>query len=247
MQSRSPVVPITVGASNPVVYLGAQDGYVYALDGAQGGAALRRGPRERRLRTVVQAAPAGIFTAFGGAYDYLLVGTRDATADNVFVALDPETRAVLATFNNGGGAGGIGIINGTAAVDYATRARLLHEPRAGGGSANTLWCLRAQGRTDPVFTPAGWTPPRSATSTRSPVLRGGRIYVGSSAGRRDGLLDRRRSTGSADRTFVHLDGQVKGFVFPDRNSDDIYFATDNFVWGVSDTGAAHAREVHAGG
>jgi len=27
---------------------------------------------------------------------------------------------------------------------------------------------------------------------------------------------------------------VKGFVFPDRNSDDVYFATDNFVWGVSD-------------
>jgi hypothetical protein len=31
---------------------------------------------------------------------------------------------------------------------------------------------------------------------------------------------------------------VKGFVFPDRGSDALYFATDNYVWGVSDDGSA---------
>jgi hypothetical protein len=40
-----------------------------------------------------------------------------------------------------------------------------------------------------------------------------------------------------DRTFVHGDGPVKGFVWPDRASSDLYFATNNRVWGISDTGA----------
>ena len=35
---------------------------------------------------------------------------------------------------------------------------------------------------------------------------------------------------------------MKGFVFPDRASNDIYFATDNLVWGVTDTGAGGAGE-----
>ena len=48
------------------------------------------------LGGVVQAAPAGIFTAFAGAYDYLLTGTRDGGADNAFVALDPADGSELA-------------------------------------------------------------------------------------------------------------------------------------------------------
>ncbi|MEE8217387.1 MAG: hypothetical protein V3S03_00315, partial [Vicinamibacteria bacterium] len=32
-------------------------------------------------------------------------------------------------------------------------------------------------------------------------------------------------------------GPVKGFVWPDRSSTDLYFATNNFVWGISDTEA----------
>ena len=43
-----------------------------------------------------------------------------------------------------------------------------------------------------------------------------------------------------------MNGQVKGFVFPDRASDDIYFATDDFVWGVTDTGAALMTNKFAG-
>jgi hypothetical protein len=40
-----------------------------------------------------------------------------------------------------------------------------------------------------------------------------------------------------DRTFVHGDGPVKDFVWPDRSSPDLYFATNTLVWGISDTGA----------
>jgi hypothetical protein len=55
------------------------------------------------------------------------------------------------------------------------------------------------------------------------------------------------ATGAADRSFVHADGQVKGFVFPDRNSDDVYFATDNRVWGFTDTAALGLQEKYPGG
>jgi hypothetical protein len=58
--------------------------------------------------------------------------------------------------------------------------------------------------------------------------------VGSSTGSGTGTvysIDAATGNPALDRTFVHNDGQVKGFVFPDRGSDDAYFATDNLVWG----------------
>ena len=39
VQNRSPIVPITVGSSNPVAFLGAQDGNLYAVDATTGAAA----------------------------------------------------------------------------------------------------------------------------------------------------------------------------------------------------------------
>jgi hypothetical protein len=54
----------------------------------------------------------------------------------------------------------------------------------------------------------------------------------------DDALD--SANGADDRTFVHGDGQVKGFVFPDRDSPtgDLVFATDTRVWVVSDDAGA---------
>jgi uncharacterized repeat protein (TIGR01451 family) len=244
VQSRSPVVPITVGAANPVVFLGAQDGYVYSLDGAVGGSPALPPWPARNVGAVVQASPAGIFTAFGGAYDYLLVGTRDASADNQLVALDPSSGALVEAFTNGGGSSGIGIVNATATVDYATRRVYFTSHAKAGGSSTTLWCLQL-GPTTPVLSACvDWLTPRALGDIdSSPVTRGGRIYVGSSAGGGTVYsIDAATGDPALDRTFVHGDGQVKGFVFPDRNSDDIYFATDNRVWLVSDTGAATMLE-----
>lgn len=36
---------------------------------------------------------------------------------------------------------------------------------------------------------------------------------------------------------------MKGFVFPDRASNDIYFATDDFVWGVADNAGGMVNKV----
>jgi hypothetical protein len=251
VQGRSPVVPITVNGSNPVVFLGAQDGRVYAVDGTTGAAAAPT-PwlNPVSIGGVVQAAPAGVFTAFGGAFEYLLVGTRDAGADNRFVAIDPANGNALAAFDNGSppASEGIGIISGAATVDYATSRVYFASHANATGSANTLWCLQLDASPNPVFTLV-WARALGDIES-SPVLNGGRVYVGSAAAGGGTLYSIDAASGSQllDRTFPHGDGQVKGFVFPDRASPtgDVYFATDNLVWGVSDTAGTLSNKFASG-
>ena len=185
----------------------------------------------------VQAAPAAIYTNWGGGYSYLLVGTRDGGADNVMVALNPDTPGnIIGTFDNGGAGSGIGIINSMASVDYATDRVYFTSHRSATGSSGTLWCLQ-MGPPGPVL---GLVWKRDLQDIdSSPVLQNGRIYVGSMDGGGT-VYSINAATGAIgdDRTFVHGDGQVKGFVWPDRDSQDLYFATTNSVWGISDTGAA---------
>jgi uncharacterized repeat protein (TIGR01451 family) len=246
VQSRSPVVPISVGSANPVVFLGAQDGQVYAVDATQGGrVAFLWGPTP--VAPMVQAAPAGIFSAFDGTltFDYLLVGTRDSSGPNAFVALDPATGSVVGSFDNGGGVNGIGIINAMAAVDYPSRR--VYFTSHSGGSTTTLWCLQL-GPSPTVFSGCGWPTPRTLGDIdSSPVLRGGRVYVGSGAnGGTVYSIDAATGDPALDRTFVHGDGQVKGFVFPDRASNDIYFATDDYVWAVTDLAGGMSNKFAGG-
>jgi hypothetical protein len=167
--------------------------------------------------------------------NYLLVGTRDGGADNALVALDPGSGVVIDSFDNGGGANGIGIINGMATVDYANRRVYFTSHEHPSGSVGTLWCLRL-GPPGPVFTLL-WQRPLGDISS-SPVLRGDRVYLGSALGGGT-VYSIEAATGNPlfDRTFVHGDGPVKDFVWPDWSSLDLYFATDTLVWGISDTGA----------
>ena len=247
VQNRSPIVPISVGSSNPVVFLGAQDGNVYAVDGTIGAAAAAPWPAPAPAGGLVQAAPAGLFGDFTGAFDYLLVGTRVAGGDNVFKAFDPTDGSLEGTFDNGGPGNGIGIISSMAAVDYAT-SRVYFTSRARpGGSANTLWCLQL-GPTGSVFALA-WARDDLGDLESAPVLRGGRVYVGSTNG--GGTLysiDAANGLAVNDRTFLHGDGPVKGFVFPDRNSPtgDLYFAANTRLWGVTEIGSVLANKFGAG-
>ncbi len=240
VQLRSPVIPVTVGSSSPVAYFGAQDGKVYVVDAAQGGATgFPWAPTP--IGPMVQAAPAGIFTGFLGDFDQLVVGTRDAVNPNAFVALNPFTGVVVDSFNNGGGPTSIGIVNGMAAVDYGPPA----PPRAyftsyAGGSPNSLWAFELAAAA-PVFNPI-WAKALGNLDS-SPVLRGGRVLVGSPLN--GGTIHSFEALlGGDERTFVHNDGQVRGFVFPDRASasGDFYFATDDFVWGVTEIAGALASK-----
>jgi outer membrane protein assembly factor BamB len=131
-----------------------------------------------------------------------------------------------------------------AAVDYGPplppRAYFTSYERTPVGSTNTLWAF-ALSATPTVFTPI-WAK-QLGNIDSSPVLRGGRVLVGSPQG--GGTIHSFEALlGGDERTFVHNDGQVRGFVFPDRASltGDMYFATDGFVWGLTETAGALAQK-----
>lgn len=228
-QDRPPVLPLSiVPGATKVVFVGSQDGYVYAFNGISG-QELWSSPL---LGEMVQAAPAGIFTAYGGAYDLLLVGSRDAAGDNSFYGLNPADGTIAWTFNNGGGSGGIGIISGTAAVDYSNDRVYFASRTRAGGSSNTLWCLS--------FTDAGATllwARALGDIDGAPTLFNGRVYVGNNSGE---VYAVNAVTGADvwSAPFATADGPIKGFITPRLGTGGLVFSTTNDVWGVSDNGAA---------
>jgi len=224
-QSRPPVVPSPVIAgANEFALIGSQDGYAYAVD-AQDGSLLWQS--SIRLGDMVQAAPMGIFSAFGPPFfDYVLVGTWNFDGTSVFHSLNAATGTPAASFDNGGGATSIGVISSGAAIDYQN-SRVIFASRRG-GSPNTLWCLNV-GASSLSY---AWALPLGDIDG-SPVLRNGRVYVGSNDGK---VYAVNALTGALEwaAPFLTNDGPVKSFVFPDRGSENLYFATDTKVWGIVD-------------
>jgi outer membrane protein assembly factor BamB len=238
-QARSPIVPL-FGFQN--VYLATQDGWVHALD-AETGATIWA----TLIGTGAQAAPAGIFTAFGGEWSYLLVGTRQAT-NNQFHALDPFTGAVVDSYPKVGDPefGQMGDVNGMATVDYA-RGRV-YFGTLGGSSTGSLWCLKLGPPTTALG--FGWAAPRAVVGDfeGSPVVRGNRVLAGNTAGV---LWAVDPEDGTPLYSYASGDEAVKGFPFPDRRNGDVYFTTENTggdgrVHAVTDTGSAFTTKWVSG-
>ena len=223
-QARNPIVPLSFGSR---AFISTQDGSVHAVDTKTGAVvwttALSPVP--------VTAAPAGIFSAFLGEHDAILVGTS-AADNNVFHALDPATGTPLTSYGFPT-TPGIGAISGMAAVDYgrAPQNRVYFASRRG-TRTETLWCLEL-GPAGPLAFSLKWRVDVGNISG-SPVLRNGRIYVGTDAGE---VMSVNADDGGSIRTTGPLgDGPVKGFVFPDRASGDVYVSTTTKVWRLTDTG-----------
>jgi outer membrane protein assembly factor BamB len=244
-QTRSPIVDI---GGVPRMYLTTLDGWVHAIDA-------RTGVKmwETQIGTTAWsgggAAPAGIFTAFGGAWDYILVGTRQGSG-NRFYALNPDTGAVIDYYPKAGelpvGAVEMGAVTAMASVDYA-RKQVYFATFA--GPTHSLWCLRLGPPSNALQ--LGWahqkvdnTPsagiPGLGEIDGSPVLRpdGTRLYVGNTSGR---LWSIDPVNGTILSSFdAAPGGNVNGFPYPDRRNRDVYFVTtasfpgDN-IWAVTDS------------
>jgi DNA-binding beta-propeller fold protein YncE len=224
-QLRSPIVPLPGGSR---AFYTTQDGWVHAVDTSTGAILW-----ETQIATDAQAAPAGIFTAFSGAWDYLLVGTRQTNGNKVY-ALDPFTGGVIDVFPQGteSGVSGLGMISGMAAVDYAGR-RVYFGSRRGTltDATETLWCLKLGPPADALQ--LDWKLGTPGEIDGSPVLRGARLYVGDV----DGKVWSVQLDGSGAYAPLDLgDGAVKGFPFPDRRNGDLFVATSTKVWGLTDNG-----------
>ena len=118
-------------------------------------------------------------------------------------------------------------------MDYPTR-RVYFASRERSAGKSTLWCLdvTAGGATLKWKRALG-------DIDGSPVLRNGVVYVGTNTGVVYALD---ADDGDTRWTFATGDGPIKGFVFPDRLDQDLYFSTTTRVWGLTDNGAAAAQK-----
>ncbi|MFV2072114.1 MAG: S8 family serine peptidase, partial [Thermoanaerobaculales bacterium] len=228
-QARPPVVPTTaVAGASEVIFLGSEDGHAYAAD-AETGTTLWQSPA---LGNILLASPSGMFTDFGGSWDLLFIGSRDATADNVMFALDPADGTVNYQFNNGGGANGMGIISSAATVDYGSNRLYFASRMRSGGSSDTLWCLSFDGTSFSKL----WSVALGDIDG-APVLYQGRVYVGNTSGT---VYAVNPVTGATYWSFAASgDGPVKGFVTPEASATlprSLYFSTTTRIWSITDNG-----------
>ncbi len=232
--NRSPVVPLQDG---PRLFVGTANGEVHAVNGRNGSIAWSRSAAfGAPLDSTggVQATPAGLFSSWGGNNDLILVGTYAAPPNNKFHMLNPETGIDRAPAYS---TASMGAILGMAAVDYPRTVYFLTNSTTG-----TLWALDLGAKDLPGFSlstlppPMGNPVPLAVGSNGSPVVRNGRIYLGAGADvvmypAPDGL----------SKSSNLSDGEIKGFVFPDRRNTNIYFSTTGTastkgtVWGFKDT------------
>ncbi|NOZ79559.1 MAG: PQQ-binding-like beta-propeller repeat protein [Acidobacteria bacterium] len=230
-EARPPVVPTSVvSGASMVVFLGSEDGHVYAVN-AETGVTLWQ---SAQLSNILLASPAGMFTDFGGSWSVLFAGSRDATADNAMYMLDPSDGSTITSFNNGGGSNGIGIISSAASVDYASnRLYFASRESSTGGSKDTLWCLSFDGTSlTKVWSVA------LGDIDGAPILYGGRIYVGNNSGIVYAIDP---ADGHTIWSYATDDGPVKGYVIPQFTQSTprrLYFSTTNDIWAITDDGSS---------
>ncbi len=224
--SRSPIVPFgtasVVFPGSSVLFAGDDAGDVHAFDTETG--APKRAPVKPSATATITGAPGALLEQYGGVRDLVLVGTRNTNASNpsTFLGLDVSTGATVDAWI------GSGPMSGTPAVDYGTPQRAYFASRRLLGTGDTVWALDV-GAGSPAFTLA-WSRDYGEFDT-SPVLRGGRLYLGDTLGF---VYSLRTSDGLDPRSFTTGDGAVRGFVFPDRRNDDILFSSSTKVWSLSD-------------
>ena len=223
-QARPPVPSIPGLGTGKQVYLGTQDGNVSCIDGNSGAQIWKTAAP---IGAIVQAAANGMYTTYGGAFNLTLVGTRNSTADNVFYGLNALTGTTAWTFNNGGGANGIGVINGDASIDYATNRVYFTSRAKTGGTTSTAWCLSFNGTSATKL----WSVPLGDIDG-SATLYNGTVYIGNNAGTVYAL---NAANGTIKWSYATNDGPVKGFINPDwTGSNALYLSTTNNVWAIAD-------------
>ncbi|MGD8894905.1 MAG: FG-GAP-like repeat-containing protein [Acidobacteriota bacterium] len=232
-QSRPSTVSISIPPATRAIYLGSQaagGNNSVAVD-ADTGLGLWGQP----LGAPLQAGPAGIFSAYGGSMDAILLGTFDTTNPNAFHALDPWTGNPLPGWPYNGEPPGneIGRISSQAAVDYANERAFFTSYHHAAGM-DSVWCVElATGTRCPLW-PVGATSGLGNIGA-GPTLRNGVLYVAPVNGEVH-ALDANDGSPRWAGPFLTGDGQVKLFVLPDFFSTDLYFSTTNTVWAISDPG-----------
>jgi outer membrane protein assembly factor BamB len=164
----------------------------------------------------------------------VLIGTRDAGGPNGLAALNVHTGAPQWSFVNSAAQNGtdlaIGIISGGASVDYNTRRVFFASRVKSGGSANTVWCVDFAQNPPRLV----WAQPIGDVDG-SPILHGGRVYVGTNSGE---LYALDAASGAVNWSRALADGPVKGFVFPQFGTSNVLLSTNTKLWSIADNGGS---------
>jgi outer membrane protein assembly factor BamB len=231
VQARPPVLGFAVGASSSgVALLGSQDGSVHAVNAATGAPEW-----QTSIATTVQASPAGNFKGFDpNALDFVLIGTRNALGANELVFLDLATGNFVRSFSNSvaqnGSGQGIGIISSSASVHYPTKHVYFASRAQGGGSSHTIWAVDFAANPPQRL----WSAP-IGNFDGSPVRFGSVVYVGTNSG---DLYALDAATGAVNWSLSLSDGPIKGFVFPNFATGDLFVSTNSRIWSISDDGTS---------
>jgi hypothetical protein len=231
-QTRSPVVPFPDGWR---LFVGTDGGGIHAVDARDGHLIWSRSSNFGNAlpSPFAQAPPALLLSAYGGNNDMLLVGTNNSGTSS-FYAINPKNGIDQDTPITGLA----GDVRGMAVVNYPARVFFLTSDP----SAN-LYALNLGSPGAPALTaaslPGGNPRDLGSGSSLSPVLRNNRIFFGDSSGWVQGydIL-----TGAPHAAYDTGDGQVKGFLWPDRRNlnFNFYFSTNTKVHGIRDDGASFA-------
>ena len=233
-------LPAPVAGASRVIFLGSQGGFVYAMDADTGGVAWPSA-LPAPVPAPVQAAPSAWLSFFGGdpGVDRVLVGTRNGLGGlNSFYALDLADGSVAWSYDGNADSRKIGMIAGQATVDYVNRRVYFASVAfgAGLGETDTVWCLDL---TDGSLVWAVSIP----DVTGSPIVRNGRLYVGSYDGGPGGAQIHALDAATGDpvwgaATFDTGDGEgpVKLYVGADRLSPSgrLLFSTQNKIFALND-------------
>ena len=237
-QNRAPLVPIS-GGGDWTLFLGTDGGGVHAVDAVDGRVRWSRtsffGTAALPSLGGVQAQPAGLFKAFGGNNDMLLVGTNNSAGNNSFVALDPANGNDLAIYPDPL----MGTVKGMASVDYAQPNRVYFVTSSPTATFFAL-DLGPIGTPSLTLAPEVWNRKAMGGTNGAAVLRGGRVYLGDAAGEVH-ALHITGGTAGVSYSMPTGDGEVKGFMWPDRRANNrLYFSTVNQVHAVRDDDTAFA-------
>lgn len=226
--------PSTPGTfTTRVAYLASQDGRVYCVDADNGsllwtsavlGDMLQGLPSIYARKWDSSGSPLGV--------DLILIGTRNSSGANDVVGLNAATGAVVWTFDNGGGASAVGMINGGIIVDQANKLAWFASRKLSGGSSNTLWNISFD---DTGAAPTLMWAADADDIDGTPTSRGTTVYVGNNAGTVSAwAADPGVASPPALWTFDTSNGPIKEMVFPDYSNSRIYFSTTDRVWCLVD-------------
>ena len=227
-QNRSAVIPFN---GNWRLLLGTDGGGVHMIDARYGHVLWSRSSAFGSALLSLggtQAQPAALLKAYGGNNDMVLVGSNNG-GSNAFYALNLATGANLVSPFTHAQMGGV---LGMAVVSYPSRVFFLTN-----ASSATVYGLDLGPTGSPALTLAslsGPNPHAFAGSNGSAVLRNNKLIFPDSGGGQVFALD---VTTGATYNNPTGDGVAKGFVWPDRRDDRLYFSGDTKVQGWRDLGS----------